>query len=539
MSKLPLLEARLSLTAGIDTNICAVFQDSAKKAISPKGVYGHAVEKLRKTGTFEAKHGALQFLRFFETGTASKAPENALLIGMGASADLTEEKARVAGGMAWAKLVAEKCRGVAVEVDSFVSASGAQEATRVRLVRAFAEGMVLSAYQFTKYKTKPDPRAEGKSIFKSMLKSESKGAKQSEKNGESRNDSTTPSQILFVTQDKNLKAQLELELVQVTAIGEAVSVTRDWSNEPSNYGTPTYYADQAKKLAKQYGLKCKVLTEQDAEREKMGLFIGVGQGAERESRIVVLEYSPKGVKNPKTVALVGKGVTFDSGGISIKPSMKMEDMKHDMTGAATVMGAMILASSWEVPNRVVAVMAFCENMPDGNAIQPGNVLVSRSGKTVEIINTDAEGRLILADALDYAQDLKPDAMIDVATLTGAVSVALGKHCCGILGNDETLIGAVRSAGQANGERIWELPLYDEYFDDLKSDCADMKNSANDSSGGTIRGAIFLKQFIRKGTLWAHLDIAATAWNLGHVSYYPKKGASGAYVRTLAQFIANY
>ncbi|MEO5969980.1 MAG: leucyl aminopeptidase [Bdellovibrionia bacterium] len=522
MNKLPLLEARLSSATGIDTNICAVFQDSAKKAISPKGAYSPAVEKLRKAGAFDAKHGAIQFLRFFDSGS-SKVADNALLIGMGPSAELTEEKSRLAGGTVWAKLNAEKCKEVSVEVDSFVAASGIKEADRARLMRAFAEGLVLSAYQFNKYKTKSEAKSEGKLGLKS----------------EKGNNPPGPSQIVFVTQDKNLKSQLELELIQVTAIGEAVGVTRDWSNEPSNYGTPVYYANEAKRLAKQYGLKCKILTEQDAEREKMGLFLGVGQGAERESRIVVLEYSPKGVKNPKTVALVGKGVTFDSGGISIKPSMKMEDMKHDMTGAATVMGAMLLASSWEVPNRVVAVMAFCENMPDGNAIQPGNVLTSRSGKTVEIINTDAEGRLVLADVLDYAQDLKPDAIVDVATLTGAVSIALGKHCCGILGNDEALISAVRRAGEANGERIWELPLYDEYFDDLKSDYADMKNSANDSLGGTIRGAVFLKQFIRKGSMWAHLDIAATAWNLGHLSYYPKRGASGAYVRTLAQFIANF
>jgi len=521
MNKLPLLEARLSSAAGIDSNICdicAVFQDSTKKAISPKGVYSHAVEKLRKAEVFDAKHGAVQFLRFAQSGISgarSKGADQALLLGMGLANELTEEKARVAGGIAWGKLVAEKCREVAVEVDSFVSGlsgaglSGIKEANRARLLRAFAEGLILSAYQFTKYKTKKQVEPLG------------------------------PSQILFVTQDKNLKAQLELELAQVTAVGEAVNVARDWSNQPSNYGTPVYYANEAKKLAKQYGMKCKILTEQDALREKMGLFIGVGQGAERESRIVVLEYSPKGVKNPKTLALVGKGVTFDSGGISIKPSMKMEDMKHDMSGAATVMGAMLLASSWEVPNRVVAVMAFCENMPDGNAIQPGNVLTSRSGKTVEIINTDAEGRLILADALDYVQDLKPDAIVDVATLTGAVSIALGKQCCGILGNDSSLIDAVRGAGESSGEKIWELPLYDEYFDDLKSDVADMKNSANDSYGGTIRGAIFLKQFIRKGTLWAHLDIAATAWNLSHHSYYPKRGASGAYVRTLAQFVASF
>ena len=214
-------------------------------------------------------------------------------------------------------------------------------------------------------------------------------------------------------------------------------------------------------------------------------------------------------------------------------------MKHDMTGAATVMGAILLASKMKVPNRIVAVMAFTENMPSGNAVQPGNVITSRAGKTVEIINTDAEGRLILADALDYAQDLKPDAVIDVATLTGAVMVALGKICCGILGNDEGLVNAVRHAGDENGERIWELPVFDEYFEDLKSDYADMKNSANDPLGGTIRGAVFLKQFIKKGVRWAHLDIAATAWSVSHLSYIPKRGASGLFVRTLAKFAADF
>jgi leucyl aminopeptidase len=193
----------------------------------------------------------------------------------------------------------------------------------------------------------------------------------------------------------------------------------------------------------------------------------------------------------------------------------------------------------KVQNRIIAVMAFTENMPDGNAIQPGNVLTSRAGKTVEVINTDAEGRLILADVLDYAQDFKPDAIIDVATLTGAVAIALGKFCCGILGNDEELIQSVRRAGEVNGERIWELPLYDEYFDDLRSDYADMRNSANDSYGGTIRGAAFLKQFIKKGMRWAHLDIAATANGVTHLSYIPKRGASGIYVRTLAQFAADF
>ncbi len=532
MSNLPLLEARTSFSENVDSDVIAVFQDSAKKAITPKGPYGGLVDRLRKVEAFAAKHGTVQFIRF-----GGKAPaDNVLLLGLGQGTELSEEKIRAAGGHAWAKLSVEKVKSLVIHVDSLSEVKGAHSSlTPLRCIRALAEGLILSSYQFTKYQAKS--QSEGKSDGKpndrlAILSSSS--------------EDSLPLRIVFLTQDKGLKAQLDAQLAQVQAMGEAVWVTRDWSNQPSNYGTPVYFANEAKRLAKENGLKYKVLTELDAIREKMGLFIGVGQGAERESRFVIVEYTPKNSKNSKnlsknlkTIALVGKGVTFDSGGISIKPSARMEDMKHDMTGAATVMGAMMLASKWEVQNRVIGIMAFTENMPDGDAIQPGNVLVSRNGKTVEIINTDAEGRLILADALDYAQDYKPDAVIDIATLTGAVSVALGKQCCAVLGNEESLIEALRRAGESNGEKIWQLPLFDEYFEDLKSDYADMKNSANDSNGGTIRGAIFLKQFIRKNTPWAHLDIAAMAYNVSHLSYFPKKGASGAYVRTLAQFIADF
>ncbi len=323
-------------------------------------------------------------------------------------------------------------------------------------------------------------------------------------------------------------------------MANAVNVTRHWSNEPSNFGTPVFYAEEATRLAKEVGLKIRVLDEKECAKENMRLFLGVGQGSERESRVVILEHVPrrKGTKRPRKIALVGKGVTFDSGGISIKPSSFMENMKHDMTGAASVMGAMLLAARWEVSQHVIGLMAFTENMPDGHAIQPGNILTARNGKTVEIINTDAEGRLVLADALDYVQELKPDVVIDLATLTGAVGVALGKICSGLMGNDDGLIESLRKAGDRAGEKLWQLPLFDEYLEDIKSEVADLKNSVNDSSGGTIRGAMFLKQFIRKGVAWAHLDIAGVAYNVSHLPYFPKRGASGSMVRTLGQYLAN-
>ena len=497
-----------------DVDIVAIYQDAGMKALPPKGSYGPHIQKLRKAEVFMARASSFQFIRFGGRGA-----ESCLFAGLGVPADLTAEKLRLAGATAWSRLCAERAKTVLIHADSFFGAKGLRaELTPIVMIRAFTEGLAMAAYDFAGYKSGPK-----KETYQG------------------------PKKISVKSKDPSLKKDLALELAHVRAIGEAVRVTRDWSNEPSNHGTPEFYAAQARKLAKEHGLSCKVLTEKDAEKEKMGLFLGVGQGSEREGRIVVLEYLPKSISggpkgkenDSKTICFVGKGVTFDSGGISIKPAQKMEDMKHDMTGAATVMGATLLAAAWKVPNRIVTILAFTENMPDGGAIQPGNVLTSRSGKTVEIINTDAEGRLILADVLDYAQDLKPDAIIDAATLTGAVTIALGKQCCGIMGNHEPLIAALRRAGDASGERIWQLPLYDEYFNDLKSDVADMKNSANDPGGGTIRGGIFLKQFIRKGTAWAHLDIAATAWGMGHLPYYPKKGASGAYVRSLARFAADF
>lgn len=503
--KFPKVEAKTSVSGRATVEVVAVFQDSGKKPIPPKGGHAAAVEKLRKAQAFLGKAGSTAFVRF---GGGERA-ESVLFVGMGMAAELTEEKARVAGGNVWGKLAAERADTVVVDAESFARAAGlSAQVSGERVALGLAEGMLLCCYKYSRHRSGAEGGDEG------------------------------VSKLSFLSKDRGLSGQLSSGLSAVVATAEAVRITRDWSNEPSNHGTPEYYAAEAVKLAKQYGLKCKVLSEADARREKMGLFLGVGQGAEREGKVVIVEYTPKAA-SAKTVALVGKGITFDSGGISIKPSLKMEDMKHDMTGAATVMGATILASLWKAPNRIVAVMGFTENMPDGTAIQPGNVITSRAGKTVEVINTDAEGRLILADLLDLAQDYKPDAVIDIATLTGAVGVALGKQACAVLGNDDAFVEAVRRAGDDCGERTWQLPLWDEYFEDLKSDWADMRNSANDALGGTIRGAIFLKQFIRKGVPWAHLDIAATAWSITHLSYLPKKGASGSYVRTLAKLVEQY
>lgn len=483
-----------------NVNIVAVFQDFDKKAIAsrvstlPK-TFLDCLNSFKKSEVFSAKKGSCKFAYVLDQGVL----KSILFVGLGHSTDCTLESLRCSGAQAWHKLLSTQTSHLNILHSMVADQLG-----------AFAEGMLLAAYRFDKYKTVRDvPEYVG------------------------------PSSIdLFVESISDLSFQQAIK--RVIPLGQAVHLTRDWSNEPSNIGHPLYFAEQAKKLAKQYSLKYRVLNLKDALEEKMGLFLGVGQGSHREGCIVIVEYTPKAFK--KSIALVGKGVTFDSGGISIKPSARMEDMKHDMTGAATVMGALLLAAQWKIKNKLIGVMAFTENMPGGKAIQPGNILTARNGKTVEIVNTDAEGRLVLADALDYAQDLQPDVVVDIATLTGAVGVALGKIRCAIFGNNDHTIRQLQQAADFCAERVWRLPLDDEYFEDMKSDYADMKNAVNDSYGGTIRGAIFLKQFIRKKMPWVHLDIALTAYDLGglkHLPYFPRKGASGAYVRTLAKFAADY
>jgi leucyl aminopeptidase len=501
MITLPRFEAKTAAQKS-DLDVIFVAQDAGKKPIPPRGPYGGIAQKFRKGESFSAKAGQISIIPFGGKGSAT----HAAFVGVGLVSELTPEKVRQAGGSLLTRLNAEKIASAQILVDTLLDLKGSSIVDQ--FPAAFAEGYALAAYKFDKYKM---------------------GNKPSEPVG--------PARVLFVSKDKAMKSALAGILKDAQIVAECVSVTRDWSNEPANLGTPEYYAREAQRLAKAYGVTCRVLGEKECAREKMELFLAVGQGSTRENKLVFLDYHPKG--SSKTIALVGKGITFDSGGISIKPSRGMEGMKHDMTGAATMMGAVLLAARRGVKNRVIAVLAFAENMPDGNAIVPSCVIKSRSGKTVEIINTDAEGRLILADALDYAQDFKPDVVINAATLTGACGVALGKHCAGLMGNDSALTAEIFRLSNEMHERTWELPLYDDYFEDMKSDCADMKNSANDAMGGSIRAGIFLKQFIRKGTPWAHLDIAYTANDMGQIPYLPKKGGSGMHVRTLARFVDEF
>jgi leucyl aminopeptidase len=320
-------------------------------------------------------------------------------------------------------------------------------------------------------------------------------------------------------------------------IGESVNFTRDLANEPGAYMTPTIMAERAQEIANKFGLEIDVLDQARMEQEGMGALLSVARGSDQPPKMMVLKYMPEGKTSIEDgedyLALVGKGITFDTGGISIKPSENMELMKYDMTGGATVLGVMRAIAQLKPPMPVLGVVPATENMPSGKATKPGDVVRAMSGKTIEVINTDAEGRLILADAVSYAKKLGATRVIDMATLTGAVSIALGDVNTGILGTDQSLIDEVIESGREVGEKFWQLPLDKEYTKQIKSDIADIKNVGG-RKAGTITAAAFIKEFA-EGISWAHLDIAGTAWG-DEAKPFRSKGPTGVAVRTLLNFI---
>jgi leucyl aminopeptidase len=329
---------------------------------------------------------------------------------------------------------------------------------------------------------------------------------------------------------------LEAALDTGRIIGESQNFTRDLVNEPSNRMTPTMMAERAKKMASEVGLACETYAGDKIKALKMGAFWGVAQGSDEPPALIVLRYDPVGAAENVHLGLVGKGVTFDTGGISIKPSDGMEKMKYDMAGAATMMGAIRAIALLKPKVKVTAIILATENMPSGKAQKPGDVQIAMSGKSIEIINTDAEGRLILADGLAYARQLGCTHLVDAATLTGAVVVALGHVNAGIFASTDEIYERFSKANQQAGEKMWRLPLDDEYKDLIKSDIADMVN-AGSRYGGAIFAAMFLKEFA-EDTPWIHLDIAGTAW-MEESKPWIAKGPSGIALRSLVEFVRGW
>lgn len=357
----------------------------------------------------------------------------------------------------------------------------------------------------------------------------------------------------FKTKDQEPKKQIEEQVALLEgepdgAILDAIAYAkyiqggmvraRNLINAPSNEVTPERLAKEAKAIAEQFDLKCTIIDQNEAEKLGMGAFVGVAKGSANPGYVIILEYCPKGCENEKPLVFVGKGITFDTGGISIKPASGMELMKHDMAGAATVLGAMEVVGTFKPPRRVVGVMPCAENMPDGKAYRPGDILKTLSGQTVEVITTDAEGRLILCDAITYAvKNYSPALIVDLATLTGACIIALGDRVAGILGNNDAAVERIIKLGERVGEKLWPLPLWDFYAEDIKSDVADFKNVGN-RKAGTIIGGIFLKQFVPKEIPWAHIDIAGPAWAEKPWFQMPK-GATAFGMRTLIEVVKSW
>lgn len=332
--------------------------------------------------------------------------------------------------------------------------------------------------------------------------------------------------ILLV--DKADQAAAELGASQGRSLGQGVALAKDLGNLPPNICTPTYLGKQAEKLAKDYGFKVEVLDRAAIEKLNMGSFLGVTQGSDEPPRFIVLQHL-HGKKTQKPVVLVGKGITFDTGGISLKPGADMDEMKYDMCGAASVLGVFKALGELKLPLNVVGLIPTCENMPSGRATKPGDVLTSMSGQTIEVLNTDAEGRLILCDALTYAERFEPAAVIDIATLTGACVIALGHHVSGLFANNDSLAKALLDAGEKAGDRAWQMPMLDEYQGQLDSNFADIANIGG-RAAGSITAACFLSRFAKKYD-WAHLDIAGTAWKSGK-----EKGGTGRPVPLLVTYL---
>ena len=346
----------------------------------------------------------------------------------------------------------------------------------------------------------------------------------------SKSDAPRPSlkKLVFTVANRADATAGEEGLRRGLAVGHGVGLARDLGNLPANLCTPAYLADQAREIAKAYSFKCQVLEQSDMEQLGMGSLLCVTRGSAQPPKLIVLQHQG-GKKNDKPVVLVGKGITFDTGGISLKPAAEMDEMKFDMCGAASVLGSLKAVGEMQLPLNVVGIVPTCENMPGGTATKPGDVVTSMSGQTIEILNTDAEGRLILCDALTYAERFEPDIVLDIATLTGACVIALGHVCHGLYANDESLARDLLGAGNDAHDRAWQMPLWDDYQEQLKSNFADMANVGG-RPAGSVTAACFLSRFTKKYR-WAHLDIAGTAWKSGK-----EKGATGRPVPLLTEFL---
>ncbi|HEU4562072.1 MAG TPA: leucyl aminopeptidase [Longimicrobium sp.] len=484
--------------AGLETPLLAipVFDGAAvdPAVAALDRALGGMITAVLERGDLRGKDG--ESVTLYPTGGGAAATR-VLLVGVGKPEAVTVEKLRKAGGTAAKSAVKSRLPRVtfvlpATSVDTAAAA------------RAVAEGAVMGSYAFTELKSRAD-------------------------------DAPAPVELaelgLVVGADADQAPAGEGARVGAV-VASAANFARNLGNLPGNVATPTRLAEVAKDISTRFGMKLTVLGPKEMEAEGMGALLAVARGSAEEPRLIVLEHRG-GAKDARPLVIVGKGLTFDAGGISIKPAAGMEDMKFDMCGGAAVLGAMHAIGELGVAANVVGIVPSSENLLGDRAMKPGDIFRAASGKTIEVVNTDAEGRLILADALHYAKRFDPVAILDAATLTGACVVALGHQATGIMGNDEALLEEVRAAGERSGERCWPLPMYDEYRDQIKSDYADIKNSGG-RPAGTITAAWFLREFVGD-VPWVHLDVAGTAYGDGKLSYLTK-GSTGAPTRLFVEWV---
>jgi leucyl aminopeptidase len=419
--------------------------------------------------------------------------ERVLVVSLGKQADYGDKAMRTALATTGRWLAQHSCADAALCATDLLPPQGSLPAT----LRSAAQLVGDAAYRFDAPRAKKDGSRRG----------------------------TAKLDFILVARSDNAA---KTGLTQGAAIAEGMALARDLGNLPANVCTPSYLAETAQKLGKQFKFKVTVFDKAGIKKLGMGSFLSVTQGATEPPRFIVMEYK-KGKPGAAPIVLVGKGITFDTGGISLKPGLGMDEMKYDMCGGAAVMGALLAAVKMQLPLNIVGLIPSSENLPDGDANKPGDIVTSMLGKTIEILNTDAEGRLILCDTLTYAERYNPDVVIDMATLTGACLVALGRIPSGLLGNDDDLCNALIKAGEASCDSVWRLPLWEEYQELLKSPFADLANIGG-KDAGTITAACFLSHFA-KNFRWAHLDIAGTAWRSGQ-----SKGATGRPVPLLMQYL---
>ncbi len=469
----------------IGTIIVGVFEDEQKSIKRIDKKLDNAISKLMKKKEFSGEYGQIHFVN-----TLGKIkPDKIILLGLGKRKDFCSRKLRNMIGMASKVLKKMKIKKFATDIHyTLPTEKGA---------RCVVEGAILGSYVFEKYKTKKTSQLNeiiliSKQNDKKLIKSANKGK----------------------------------------IIAESMNYVRDLANEPGSKLTPEKFAQEAKKLAKKYKMKIRIYNKKEIEKLGMGGLLAVNSGSSHEPRFVVIEYK----KGKKKIALVGKGITFDSGGLNIKPATAMDGMQGDKAGAATVLGIMRAAAELGIKAHIIGLLPLTDNMPSGNAMKPGDIIKSYNKKSIEIGHTDAEGRLILADALAFAEKMKPNIIIDFATLTGAAIVALGHEFAALLGNNEKLIEKLKHASELSDERVWQLPLVEEHQKAMESKIADVKNisSLTALGPGTIYAAAFLKNFVEK-TPWAHLDIAGTAWLPSDNELFVK-GATGYGVSLIIEFL---